>query len=196
MINKEELQYKTREELIELVLELSKGVDIQKTIKEGIKEGLMYSNVATLDKCGQIYMKSDDGWSFVNNAVTSQFDEFKRLAKESKELNSKIDDIIRNDNIDYKFIPYIDEKFKLGRLHVLDPFDVTQEDIDTTKAIIDKLELLSHGYKQGKQEFYKAGWFSGLGKLRNLISQSELKPKLKSKFEYYIDTVYRGYINE
>lgn len=189
----------TREELIDMIIKLDKQLESNNSLKEsiakGIKEGLIPS-VRIDGTSGQVYMKSDSGWSFqdCNYAVTSQLDEFKKLAKEAQELNKEIDFIIHNKWVDYKFITYVDDKYKTGRLTVLDPFSVTQEDIDRTKLIIEKLELLSYGYERGFDVFAKENYFNALDAMKENIHKLNIKDKYKDILDDYMYALKKDWV--
>lgn len=157
----------TREELIDMIIRMDKQLESNNSLKEsiakGIKEGLTPSN--NLDvKAGQVYVKSDNIWSFqdCNYATINQLDDFKKLAKEAQELNKEIDLITHNKFVDYKFISNKDDRFKIGILKVLDPFSVTQEEIDNTKEIIKNLKLLMNAFEYGFDVFAKEHYFNAL----------------------------------
>lgn len=178
----------TREELIDMIIKMDKQLESNNSLKEsiakGIKEGLT-PPVKIDGTTGPIYVESMKGYSFAdcNYATTTQLDEFKKLAKEAQELNKEIDFIIRNKWVDYEFIKYVDDKYKTGRLTVLDPFNVTQEDIDRTKLIIEKLELLSYGYEHGFDKFAKENYFNALDAMKENIH----KLNIKDKYKYILD---------
>lgn len=189
----------TREELIDMIIKMDEQLEsnnsLQESIAKGIKEGLIPS-VRIDGTSGQVYMKSDSGWSFqdCSYAVTSQLDEFKKLAKEAQELNKQIDFIIHNKWIDYKFIKYVDDKYKTGRLTVLDPFNVTQEEIDRTKLIIEKLELLAYGYKHGFDIFAKEHYFNALDAMKENIHKLNIKDKYKDILDDYVYALKKDWV--
>lgn len=189
----------TREELIDMIIKMDKQLESNNSLKEsiakGIKEGLTPS-VKIDGTTGPIYVESMKGYSFADcsYATTSQLDEFKKLAKEAQELNKEIDFIIRNKWVDYKFITYVDDKYKTGRLVILDPFNVTQEDIDRTKLIIEKLELLSYGYEYGFDVFAKENYFKALNAMKENIHKLNIKDKYKDILDGCIYTLKKDWV--
>ena len=185
----------TREELIDMIIKMDKQLESNNSLKEsiakGIKEGLMPS-VRIDGTSGQVYMKSDNGWSFqdCSYAVTSQLDEFKKLAKEAQEINKEIDFVIKDKFLNYKFISGKDDRFKIGKLEVLDPFNVTDAEIDARKETLKNLKLLMSAYKLGYDDFAKDNYFIAYTHFKEIVKDSKLKKKYK---EDILDKAWRDY---
>jgi len=187
----------TREELIDIIISMDKQLESNNSLKEsiarGIKEGLTPPN--TLDiKDGQIYVKSNNDWSFqdCSYAVTSQLDEFKRLAKEAQEINKEIDFVIKDKFLNYKFISGKDDRFKIGKLEVLDPFNVTDTEINARKETLKNLKLLMSAYKLGFDDFAKNNYFIAYTHFKEIIKESKLKEKHK---EDILNKAWKDYAN-
>lgn len=187
----------TREELIDMIIRMDKQLESNNSLKEsiakGIKEGLTPS-IKVDETTGPIYMGSLKGYSFADctYATTSQLDEFKRLAKEAQEINKEIDFVIKDKFLNYKFISGKDDRFKIGKLEVLDPFNVTDTEINARKETLKNLKLLMSAYKLGFDDFAKDNYFIAYTHFKEIIKESKLKEKHK---EDILNKAWKDYAN-
>ena len=195
----EELSTYSKKELIDRILMLEEQLrdndKIAKSIKDGIVEGLTtpspYHTLAS-----DSYMKGSVYMTDLTSAIVDKFDEFKRLAAKANELNEKIRSVVGDEFVLPDFITGEDERYNTEKLLMLDPFNVTEGDIERTERILKRVEMLKQAFKRGYEVYEVEGEIKGSNRaydsMLEFIEVSKFSKRVKIELGILIGQLRRG----
>lgn len=194
----------SRDDLICEIIKLRRQLNLNESIKEGIKAGLQDAlgnndgqkiTLATDCMVNNLYCKIDDNINETKASVAKQRDLYAQIY----DFNQELDKLFDLDEIPHAFISK-DKRFNNCEVMKLNPFKATQEDLDKLKQNVELLKALLNAYEYGlsdidntrKRTIYNHGKLDMIREIKHadcINNATRMSKKELEKFKKKLDAL-------